>query len=203
VTLTRVSTGPVTVHYATADGTATEAEGDYQVASGTLAFNAGETSKTVTVSVVGDTKVEPNETFFLHLSSPINASIARAQAIGTIVNDDTGVATACSPRPPVVVASVATGDGRLQVTITAGTQGPNGTNRLAALQFQAGSNALVDVAGETGKSGVFSVPLPDHPTSITFFVRRATPGQPTTVPLTVVDTCGEWPTLVGGGPGAF
>jgi hypothetical protein len=34
-------------------------------------------------------------------------------------------------------------------------------------------------------------------------VRRATAGQGTTVPLVVTDSCGEWPTLVGGGPGAF
>jgi hypothetical protein len=47
------------------------------------------------------------------------------------------------------------------------------------------------------------VPLADRPTSLTFFVRRAAAGASTTVPISAVDTCGEWPTLVGGGPDAF
>jgi len=203
VSMNRVSTSPVTVQYATGDGTATTADTDYSAASGTLTFNPGELTKTLTVAVTGDAKVEPTETFTVTLTSPTNAALARAQGIGTIQNDDIGVASACSPRPDVAVASKATGDGRLQVTITAGTAGPNGANRLAELRFGAGANALVDVAGQTGKSGAFSVPLTDHPASLTFFVRRATPGQATTVPLTIVDSCGDWPTLVGGGPSAF
>jgi hypothetical protein len=101
------------------------------------------------------------------------------------------------------VTSKATGDGRLQVTLTVGTQGPNGANRLSELRFGAGTNALIDVEGQTGKNGAFTVSLTGTPTSVTFFVRRATPGQTTTVPLTIVDRCGEWPTLVGGGTGAF
>ena len=38
--------------------------------------------------VVGDLAVEPTETFFVNLSAPVNATIADAQAVGTIVNDD-------------------------------------------------------------------------------------------------------------------
>jgi len=132
-----------------------------------------------------------------------NASIVKVRGVGTIVNDDAGVATACSPRPPVAVSSVPTGDGRLAMTLTAGTQGPNGANRLTELRFGAGANTLVDVAGQTGKSGAFTVPLNGSVVSVTFVVRRATPGQATTVPVTIVDTCGDWPSFVGGGPGAF
>jgi len=203
VELNRVTTAPVTVQYATTDGSATVADGDYQAASGTLTFNPGEVRKTLTVVVTSDTKAEPDETFTVSLTNSTNASIARAQAIGTIVNDDAGVATACAPRPPVAVTSVATGDGRLQVTVTAGTQAPNATNRLTELRFGAGTNALVDVAGQTGRTGAFTVPLNGSPTSVTFVVRRATTGQATTIPLTVVDTCGDWPTFVGGGPSGF
>ena len=203
VTLNRVSTSTVTVRYATADGTATAADSDYQAANGMLTFNPGELTKTLTVNVTGDTMVEPNEAFTVTLSSPTNASIARAQAVGTIENDDAGIAIACSPRPAIAVTTLNPGDGRLQVTVTAGTQAPNGANRLAELRFQAGANALIDVTGQTGRSGSFTVALTDHPTFVTFFVRRAAVGAATTVPLTVVDTCGEWPTLVGGGPSAF
>jgi hypothetical protein len=52
-------------------------------------------------------------------------------------------------------------------------------------------------------SGDFTVPLSDGPAQITFFVNRVTPGQATTVSLVVNNGCGDWPTFVGGGPGAF
>jgi hypothetical protein len=75
------------VHYATTDGTAT-AGSDYTATSGNLVFAPGETSKTIGVPVVNDTAVEPDETFTLTLSSPLNAKLGTAQAIGTIENDD-------------------------------------------------------------------------------------------------------------------
>jgi hypothetical protein len=40
-------------------------------------------------------------------------------------------------------------------------------------------------------------------TSQQFFVRRTNAGVASTVPLTVTDVCGAWPTFVGGGPSAF
>ena len=202
VSMNRVSTSLVTVQYATQDGTATTGDNDYRAVSGTLTFAPGELSKAVTVTVNGDGKAEPDETLTVTLSNPVNAGIAKPQAVGTILNDDASAAMACSPRPAVTVTSQQTGDGRLQVTVTAGIQGPNGANRLTELRFGVGTNALVDLAGQSGRSGAFTVPLADRPTSLTFFVRRATAGQATSLPVTVVDGCGEWPTLVGGGIGA-
>jgi hypothetical protein len=87
VTLSAASTQPVTVAYATGNGTAT-AGSDYQAASGTLTFAPGETSKTVTVLVNGDRLGEPNETFFVNLSGATNATIADGQGVGTIVDDE-------------------------------------------------------------------------------------------------------------------
>ena|GEM_PF-1271491 len=78
----------VTVNFSTADGTATVAGGDYNSNSGTLTFNPGDTSKPVTVQVKGDTLDEPDENFFVNLSSATNASIADAQGQGTITDDD-------------------------------------------------------------------------------------------------------------------
>lgn len=89
VSLSNPSTQTITVSYATANGTAT-AGSDYTTANGTLTFNAGQTSKTVSVSVRGDRTVEPDETFFLNLSNATNATIADAQGIGTITNDEEG-----------------------------------------------------------------------------------------------------------------
>jgi len=91
VTLSSPATQTVSVSYATADGNAT-AGSDYTSANGTLTFKAGEKSKTINVSIVGDTAVEPDETFTVNLSNPVNATIAKGSATGTIQNDDHAVA---------------------------------------------------------------------------------------------------------------
>jgi hypothetical protein len=75
------------VRYTTVDGTAT-AGGDYQFASGTLRFSRGDRVKTISITVIGDTFVEPDETLTVRLSNPVNVKIARAAATGTIKNDD-------------------------------------------------------------------------------------------------------------------
>jgi Calx-beta domain/RTX calcium-binding nonapeptide repeat (4 copies) len=87
VRLSAASTRIVSVRFATADGTAT-ATSDYVPASGTLTFNPGETSSTVDVTVNGDTAIEPDETLTVNISSPVNATIAKGAASGTIQNDD-------------------------------------------------------------------------------------------------------------------
>ena len=94
VSLSSPSASRVTVKFATANGTARAGKtADYQATSGTLTFNPGETSKTIVVTVVNDTVVEPDETFFVNLSSASGAALAVSRATGTIVNDD-GLTTA-------------------------------------------------------------------------------------------------------------
>jgi hypothetical protein len=85
--LSAASSNTVLVNYASADGTAT-AYSDYTPVSGTLTFSPGQTSKTISVPIIGDTIVENNETLFLNLSSPSNATIADGQGRATIINDD-------------------------------------------------------------------------------------------------------------------
>jgi hypothetical protein len=87
VSLLGASSQTVTVNYATANGTAVSPS-DYQATSGSLSFAAGETSKTITVLVNGDTEVEPNETFTVNLTNATNATIANGVGTGTIQNDD-------------------------------------------------------------------------------------------------------------------
>ena len=87
VTLSRAPLGPVTVAYATANGTAT-AGSDYTAASGTLVFAAGETAKTVTVTVRDDAHDEGRETLTLGLSNASGAHIRDGTATGTITNAD-------------------------------------------------------------------------------------------------------------------
>lgn len=88
VTLSAASTEAVSVHYATADGTAT-APADYTAATGTLSFKPGEKAKTIAVSVIGELSYEPDETLTVTLSNPVNATIADGSAAGLITNDDT------------------------------------------------------------------------------------------------------------------
>jgi hypothetical protein len=87
VWLDRASTQTVSVHFATANGTAI-AGSDYNAASGTITFAPGQTHKTVTVYIRGDRLKESDETFFVNLSSPMKAVIARGQGKGLIKNDD-------------------------------------------------------------------------------------------------------------------
>jgi urease beta subunit len=87
ITLTGATERKVTVHYATADNTAT-ASSDYTAKSGTITFLPGQTSKTVAVAILGDLTVESDETFFVNLTSATNASIVDGQGVGTITNDD-------------------------------------------------------------------------------------------------------------------
>jgi hypothetical protein len=88
VSLSGVTGVSVTVDFATANGTATTAGNDYVAQTGNLNFTPGQVSKTIQVSVNGDTTVEPNETLFVNLSNPVGATIADAQGQITITNDD-------------------------------------------------------------------------------------------------------------------
>ena len=87
VSLSAASGRAVSVNYATADGTAT-APGDYLSTSGTLAFDPGETTQSVSVTVNGDLLDEANETYFVNLTAPVNATIADGQGLGTITDND-------------------------------------------------------------------------------------------------------------------
>jgi len=85
--LSAPSSQSVTVHYATANGTAV-APGDYVTAGGNLTFTAGQTNKTVTIRVNGDATNELDETFIVALSDAVNANLGKGRGFGTIVNDD-------------------------------------------------------------------------------------------------------------------
>ena len=91
VTLSAPSNRAVSVRYATANVTAVAGE-DYVAAASTLTFNAGETQKVVTVNLIGDVLVEPDETLVVRLSNPSNATIAKGEGGGVIINDDAWLA---------------------------------------------------------------------------------------------------------------
>ena len=104
ITLSKSWTTPVTVNYATSNGSATAGQ-DYNATSGTITFAPGVTSQVVNVGVVGDATVESNETLAVTLSNPSGATISRSSATGTIVNDDV------APPPTVSIANSTANEG--------------------------------------------------------------------------------------------
>ncbi len=85
VKLSFAPVSPVSVAYATADGTA-KAPGDYATAAGTLTFLPGETSKTIPVTVHA-AAAGPDRTLSVNLAGPTGAALAQPHGTGTILND--------------------------------------------------------------------------------------------------------------------
>jgi hypothetical protein len=104
IRLSAASSSPVTVSYATQDGTAT-AGLDYTATSGTVTFAAGETVKTILVPIIGDTLYEGNETIRVLLSSPSGTAIVDGSGTITILNDD------AAPAPSIRVVDAALVEG--------------------------------------------------------------------------------------------
>jgi hypothetical protein len=109
----------------------------------------------------------------------------------------------CAPRPTFAFATASPSPGSLQVTVTAGR--PNGApdNTLKTIRFGAITNGSIDIAGYGAPSSNTSVGVAPGTSQLTFVLRRAANGAPTTVPLVLTDDCGDWPTFVGGGRTAF
>ncbi len=89
VTLSVAYDQAVTMSFRTVNGTATSESGDYIAKTGTLTFAPGETTKTITIEVKGDSKREANDTFYLDLfGNSGNSLFTKNRGIGTILNDD-------------------------------------------------------------------------------------------------------------------
>ena len=158
VSLTPASAQTVTVTYATAAGTAT-ADTDYLRAEGALAFAPGETTKTITVITKGDTLNEANETFFVDLSDPSNASIGKGRGQGTILNDDalpkltindiSAVEGNAGTTVAVFTVTLTPVSGR---TVTVNYATADGTATVAGNDYAPTSGTLTFAPGETSKS---------------------------------------------------
>jgi hypothetical protein len=156
VTLSRASDQAVTVAYATGGGGAT-AGSDYRAASGTVTFAPGETSKTITVLVIGDRLPEPTETFAVNLSNPTNATITDGQGVGTILDDE----------PRISIGDVSKLEGKNGKTsfvftvtlsaaydqaVTMSYQTVNGTATTSDGDYVAKTGTLTFAPGETTKT---------------------------------------------------
>jgi hypothetical protein len=108
VTLSAASGQPVTVIATSADGTASALSDYLALVPTTLTFAPGVTTLTVTVSVNGDTMVEPDENFVVNLSAPTNATLLDAQGAGTITNDDGAGSTLIISSPTIIEGNAGT-----------------------------------------------------------------------------------------------
>jgi hypothetical protein len=169
---------------------------DFVNVNGGLGFAPGTTRQPITITICSDFLFEFEQTFKVRIYGPTGSTVARPEATVTIRDAPTGPPTiSCSPRPRVGVQVARNGADEIQVTITAQSNGRGAANELRTLEFGPARNARIVIGGGE-ESGNFTQPLPGGATRTTFAVRRAGPGA-FTVPLTVVDGCGDWSTFVG------
>jgi hypothetical protein len=88
-TLSAASTLTVSVNFATSNSSAIAPTDYAAITTTTLTFNPGETSRTIGVTINGDTTFESDERFFMNLSGAVNSTISDSLGIGSILNDDT------------------------------------------------------------------------------------------------------------------
>jgi hypothetical protein len=169
VTLSPVNASQsVTVNYATANGTATAAGSDYVAASGTVTFAPSVATQTITVPVLGDTAVEPHETFVVNLSNATNAVIGDAQGTGTIVTDD----VPCTTCPVVTVASTTVSAGaRINFQVA---NGPGSTIDWVALHPTGADDRTYQ--HWQFLSGTQTPPSPGKTSATLWFTAAPTPG---------------------------
>ncbi|MFO0953902.1 MAG: Calx-beta domain-containing protein [Isosphaeraceae bacterium] len=179
VTITRNSpVGTATVSYATADGTAV-AGVNYTSTSGTLTFNPGDLSKTITIPVLGDNAVTGDLDFSLNLSSPTGAivgtpgsttvTLTNADAAGSL-QFNSGVYNAAAGLPNAAITVTRQGGKAGTVTVAYTT---GGGTAVPGLDYTPVSGTLTFGPGETSK--VILVPL----------LRNSTPGPVTSFGLTL------------------
>lgn len=168
VSLSAAFASPVTVQYATHDGTATLAGGDYQATSGTLTFAPGQTSRTILIPINGDRIAESNESLSVHLSNPTNAFVSTLSNLAIIIDDEPYL----TPGDEVIGLEGNTGKTpfTFTVTLSAVYDAPvtvdystsdltedwlwyyGGVSAIAGEDYVSASGTLIFAAGETSKT---------------------------------------------------
>ena len=145
VSLDEASAQPVTVRYATADGTAVAGE-DYEPVSGELEFAPGETEKDVEVPLIDDSVEDSGETFGLWLGDAVGALLADSEATGTIYNSE--LAMTVSEGTMDFPADTST-PGRVVVGETAaGRIDPKKERDWFAVELEAGKTYRIELEGQ-------------------------------------------------------
>ena len=154
--------------WAVTDGTATLADNDYQPSSGTLVFANGESSKTISITVDSDTAFESLEKLTLTLASPQNAVLFRAQATGSILNDDEHPNTTLPMAGPFTLTGPGASGGGVVKVFHA-----DGTLRRSLTPYGPGYKGSIRVAqGDVNGDGVadlITAPGPGAPPHVMVF----------------------------------
>lgn len=159
VTLSAASLSIITVPFAATGGTAAGSGEDYTLANGTLTFLPGQRTKTIVLSLVNDTRDEPNETIQVTLAAPANAVLGTNKLhTYTILDDD--------PRPKVAftvsnsTSSEATPVANVAVSLTAASGKTvtvnyavtGGTATGNGVDFRLANGSVTFQPGETTKN---------------------------------------------------
>ena len=153
VTLSPASAGEVTVDYAEGTGGTAVSGTDYTApASGTLTFAAGDTSKTITVSVTGDSTDEPDETVVVTLGNASGAVVGSGTGTGTITDDD------AAPTVTLALADDSISENGGSTTVSATLSHPSSeattiTISPVANAYTVGADATITIAaGDTANA---------------------------------------------------
>ena len=180
VTLGGQVEGPVTVAYATSDGTAVAGE-DYQATDGSLTFQAGTARQTIDVEMVDGDGIEMTETFVVDLSGATGAPLLDAQGIGTITDDD-GPSLSVSDAEggeADILEFVVTLEEPVELAATVDYATSDGT-AVAGEDYEPGSGTLTFAPGESARTVSVS-PLDDDvdESAETFHVTLSSPENAT------------------------
>ena len=155
ISLSNASEFPITVDYATVDGTAV-AGSDFTAASGSVTFAPGETSVTVDVPITDDLVVESDEAFSLDLSNVQGDALIGSGSAETAILDNEGSTTFNVQNVSVSEGSTATitvtrsGDAQSEQTVEIATLVPQaGVDSAEASDFVANTATLTFAAGQT------------------------------------------------------
>lgn len=166
------------VDYATANGTAS-AGSDYTTKSGTLTFTTAQSSQAVTITGIEDTTFEPNETFYVNLSSATSGSmISDSQGLGTVTNDDV------ANSPPVAndnSTSMWEGDSKSPNVLLNDTD-PDG-DPLTIISVTQPFNAIVTI---TSSTSIYVLSIDDGTETFTYTISDGNGGTDTATVTVVV-----------------
>ncbi|HEX4630946.1 MAG TPA: Calx-beta domain-containing protein, partial [Chthoniobacterales bacterium] len=167
-TVTKTGATEITssVNYSTVNGTATAPSDFTAIGSAGLIFQPADTTKQFTVLVNGDTTVEPDETFSVHLSNALNATISDADGTGTIVNDD----VTPSPTPTATATATASATATSTPTATA-TSTPTATATATATASATATATPTATASSTPTATATATPTAAAPQTLNIATR--------------------------------
>jgi|GEM_PF-922250 len=156
VSLSQASGQDITVDFATAAGTAVTPD-DFTGDSGTLTILAGDTTGTITVDIIDDALDEQNETFTIELSNASNATIADAQGIGTITDNDDA--------PNLAIDDVTVNEGAGTATFTVSLDAASGQD--VTVNFTINDDSAINPDDYTGTNGTLTIAAGETTGSVT------------------------------------